>query len=73
MREEVRDWVLQVSLDQKVNQEIDYRDCTSCGSKTYDASLVCFNCKHAEIPCIVTGNELVDFLVYIKKSHSKKN
>ncbi|KAL2912183.1 hypothetical protein HK105_208316 [Polyrhizophydium stewartii] len=54
-REEVRDWVLQVSLDQKVNQEIDTRECDQCGTLIYDASLVCYNCKKASEPCIVTG------------------
>ncbi|KAJ3338128.1 hypothetical protein HDU91_001310, partial [Kappamyces sp. JEL0680] len=37
--EQVRDWVLQVSLDTKVQQEIDKRECDNCGASTYDASL----------------------------------
>ncbi|KAI8928779.1 hypothetical protein BC831DRAFT_447367 [Entophlyctis helioformis] len=54
-REEVRDWVLQVSLDQKVNQEIDTRECDQCGTSIYEASLSCYNCKKLSEPCIVTG------------------
>ncbi|KAJ3290304.1 hypothetical protein HK104_006864 [Borealophlyctis nickersoniae] len=54
-REEVRDWVLQVSLDQKVNQEVDRRDCEDCGTKIYDASLECGNCQAKAEPCVVTG------------------
>ncbi|KAJ3152666.1 hypothetical protein HDU86_005539 [Geranomyces michiganensis] len=54
-REEVRDWVLQVSLDQKVNQEMDTRECDNCGTSIYDASLSCQNCHTAWEPCVVTG------------------
>ncbi|KAJ3038900.1 hypothetical protein HDV00_012822 [Rhizophlyctis rosea] len=54
-REEVRDWVLQVSLDQKVTQEVDRRDCDECGTSIYDASLTCPNCHVVAEPCIVTG------------------
>ncbi|KAJ3095379.1 hypothetical protein HDU97_007002 [Phlyctochytrium planicorne] len=58
-RDEVRDWVLQVSLDQKVKQEIDRRDCEECGTKIYDASLSCYNCKTTNEPCIITGYPLL--------------
>ena len=54
-REEARDWVLQVSLDQKVKQEIDYRNCEECQSQIYDASLSCYNCKASAEPCVITG------------------
>ncbi|KAJ3089478.1 hypothetical protein HK102_006328 [Quaeritorhiza haematococci] len=54
-REEVRDWILQVSLDQKINQEIDRRECEECGTSIYDASLVCYRCKHRCEPCVITG------------------
>ncbi|KAI8818942.1 uncharacterized protein EV422DRAFT_125936 [Fimicolochytrium jonesii] len=54
-REEVRDWVLQMSLDQKVNQEMDRRDCDTCGTKIYDASLNCYSCHTTWEPCVVTG------------------
>ncbi|KAJ3074648.1 hypothetical protein HDU98_010644 [Podochytrium sp. JEL0797] len=54
-RDTVRDWVLQVSLDQKIKQEIDRRNCDDCGTRIYDASLSCFNCKTVSEPCIITG------------------
>lgn len=53
--EQVRDWVLQVSLDTKVAQETDKRDCENCNSATYDASLVCHGCKKVSEACVVTG------------------
>lgn len=54
-REEVRDWVLQVSLDQRIHQELDKRLCEECGVSTYDAGLVCHNCSAKFEPCVVTG------------------
>ncbi|KAI8902928.1 hypothetical protein BC833DRAFT_571194 [Globomyces pollinis-pini] len=53
--EQIRDWVLQVSLDQKINQETDKRDCENCGTSIYAASLVCNNCKKTTEPCVITG------------------
>lgn len=53
--EQIRDWVLQTSLDQKVHQETDKRDCEQCGTSIYDASLTCFNCKNTNEVCVVTG------------------
>ncbi|KAJ3234644.1 hypothetical protein HDU78_005723 [Chytriomyces hyalinus] len=54
-RDTVRDWVLQVSLDQKIKQEVDRRNCDDCGTRIYDASLSCFNCRHTSEACIITG------------------
>ncbi|KAH9246952.1 hypothetical protein BASA81_015465 [Batrachochytrium salamandrivorans] len=54
-REEVRDWVLQVSLDQKISQDVDKRDCEQCGTSIYEASLECFCCQLKSEACIVTG------------------
>ncbi|KAJ3125766.1 hypothetical protein HK098_008226 [Nowakowskiella sp. JEL0407] len=54
-REEIRDWVLQVSLDRKVNQEVDKRNCEECNTSIYDASLNCYNCKSVSEACIVSG------------------
>jgi intraflagellar transport protein 172 len=53
--EQIRDWVLQTSLDQKVTQEVDKRDCDRCGTNIYEASLVCHNCNNNSEACIVTG------------------
>ncbi|KAJ3326468.1 hypothetical protein HDU76_012895, partial [Blyttiomyces sp. JEL0837] len=53
-RDEVRDWVLQVSLDQKIKQEVDQRECDVCSTAIYEASLSCYNCKTTNEPCIIT-------------------
>lgn len=54
-RELVSDWVLQMSLDQNLNQEIDMRPCESCAASIYSANLVCPSCKVVSEPCCVTG------------------
>ncbi|GMH45662.1 hypothetical protein BSKO_13619 [Bryopsis sp. KO-2023] len=54
-REEVRDWVLTISMDQQVDQTLSTRPCDRCGSDIYEASLVCQNCKVAWEACAVTG------------------
>ncbi|KAJ3273642.1 hypothetical protein HDV01_004251 [Terramyces sp. JEL0728] len=56
--EQIRDWVLQISLDQKVNQETDKRECENCKTVIYDASLDCYSCKKVYEPCVVTGYPL---------------
>lgn len=53
--EEVRDWVLHVSMDQQTDQTLDMRPCESCGTSIYKGSLTCHNCNHASRPCIITG------------------
>ncbi|XP_048583111.1 intraflagellar transport protein 172 homolog [Nematostella vectensis] len=49
-REEIKEWVLAVSMDQKVEQVLptDERD-------TYEASLVALNTGISSLPCVVTG------------------
>eukprot|EP00899_Mesostigma_viride_P028336 jgi/Mesvir1/8688/Mv02626-RA.1 len=54
-REEVRDKVLELSMNQQVDQSLTLIPCDSCGSDKYIASLVCPSCKTESIPCIVTG------------------
>ncbi|KAI8999812.1 hypothetical protein BC832DRAFT_563653 [Gaertneriomyces semiglobifer] len=54
-REEVRDWVLQLSLDQQVKRDLNRRQCGSCGEDIYEAALSCRNCQYIWAPCIVTG------------------
>lgn len=48
--EEVKEWVLAVSMDQRVSQELprDERD-------TYEASLVATNSGIVSVPCVITG------------------
>ncbi|MBN3325630.1 IF172 protein, partial [Atractosteus spatula] len=49
-REEIRDWVLTVSMDQRVEQVLpkDERD-------TYEASLIAVNTGIRSLPCLITG------------------
>jgi intraflagellar transport protein 172 len=54
-REAVRDWVLQVSLDQQIHQDIDKRLCEGCNTDIYDAGLTCHKCDVVSEVCIVTG------------------
>ncbi|XP_078506239.1 intraflagellar transport protein 172 homolog [Lissotriton helveticus] len=83
-REEVREWVLAVSMDQRVDQVLprDERD-------TYEASLVAVNTGIRSLPCLITGYPVLrnkiefkqpgkaankddwnTFLMAIKTSHS---
>ena len=54
-REEVRDWVLALSMDQQVDQSLSTRTCGSCGRDTYVAALTCHKCKAKAEQCVVTG------------------
>ena len=54
-REEVRDWVLALSMDQQVEQSLSMRTCGTCGTETYEGALVCHNCKTQSDMCMVTG------------------
>lgn len=54
-REEVRDWVIQLSMDQQIERALPTRSCEDCGSSIYVASLVCFVCKMESDMCCVTG------------------
>ena len=48
--EDIKEWVLAVSMDQRVTQELpmDERD-------TYEASLVALNTGIRSLPCVITG------------------
>ncbi|OMJ93989.1 hypothetical protein SteCoe_2903 [Stentor coeruleus] len=54
-REKLKDWVLQVSQDRKVEQNFSFCGCENCGSQMYVASLKCFNCNNGYEPCLITG------------------
>ena len=54
-REEVRDWVLALSMDQAVEQSLSIRTCSQCGADTYEGNLVCHTCKSSSEPCAITG------------------
>ena len=55
-REKVRDWILTVSMDNQVDQEISISTCDKCHTNDmYIAGLQCKKCSQAYDPCIVTG------------------
>jgi intraflagellar transport protein 172 len=54
-REDVRDWVLQISMNQQVDQSLDTNSCGKCGESFYVACLTCPNCKTQSDACILTG------------------
>ncbi|KAK9829656.1 hypothetical protein WJX72_007146 [[Myrmecia] bisecta] len=54
-REEVRDWVLAISMDQSVEQELSKRPCGQCGKATYEAAVTCHACHAKSEACAVTG------------------
>ena len=49
-REEIRDWVLTVSMDQRVEQVLPRDE-----RATYEASLLAANTGIRSLPCIITG------------------
>jgi len=54
-REEVRNWVLQISMDHTAEQTLTTRSCQNCGTHTYEGNLQCHSCKFEHQACIVTG------------------
>eukprot|EP00826_Nyctotherus_ovalis_P015234 TRINITY_DN14314_c0_g1_i3.p1 TRINITY_DN14314_c0_g1~~TRINITY_DN14314_c0_g1_i3.p1 ORF type:complete len:239 (-),score=63.36 TRINITY_DN14314_c0_g1_i3:161-832(-) len=66
-RNEIRDWVLQVSVQQKAEQKLGMRKCEECGSSVYEACLTCPNCKKMSEPCVASGYPLAkQGVVYCK-------
>ncbi|GAB9470746.1 hypothetical protein Gpo141_00007983 [Globisporangium polare] len=54
-REEIRDWVLTISMDQQVQEKLPERACGQCKAMIYEATLACAECKVKSEPCIITG------------------
>ncbi|EFJ49307.1 intraflagellar protein IFT172 [Volvox carteri f. nagariensis] len=54
-REEVRNLVLEISMDRTTEQVLSLRACEHCGKGTYEANLTCHFCKKKYDPCVVTG------------------
>jgi intraflagellar transport protein 172 len=54
-REDARSWVLAVSLDTGIEQQLPERDCSNCGRHTFEGALKCSQCQHLSEPCAVTG------------------
>eukprot|EP00397_Hematodinium_sp_SG-2012_P000872 GEMP01000873.1.p1 GENE.GEMP01000873.1~~GEMP01000873.1.p1 ORF type:complete len:1750 (+),score=429.25 GEMP01000873.1:263-5512(+) len=53
--EEIRDWVLGWSVDAKVEQKMETRQCIKCSHSIYIASLRCSHCQVNYDPCVITG------------------
>jgi hypothetical protein len=54
-REEARSWVLTVSLDPKVRQELATRQCDRCGHDVWEGNLKCSSCGTSHEACCVSG------------------
>eukprot|EP00741_Cyanophora_paradoxa_P013163 tig00000178_g12716.t1 len=60
-REELRDWVLQISMDRKVEQSLSTRKCEKCSTEIYEAALKCHQCSYEHEPCVVAGYPVMRF------------
>lgn len=49
-REEIKEWVLSVSLDQRIEQEL-----TTDSRGVYEATLLDPNTEELYLPCVITG------------------
>ncbi|GLD95237.1 hypothetical protein PINS_up003881 [Pythium insidiosum] len=58
-REEIRDWVLTISMDQQVQEKLPEKPCGQCKASIYEASLQCAECKTRFESCIITGFPVV--------------
>ena len=54
-KEKIKDWLLQVNMNNKVDTSLPVRSCEKCSAKIYDASASCFKCKNQSEVCILTG------------------
>lgn len=58
-RDNIRDWVLNMNMNASVDKNLSMRSCDNCGSRIYEASLVCPHCRCGWEPCVVSGYPLV--------------
>ena len=54
-KEEVKEWVLTVSMDRKVEQTLSKRPCFACSTPIFEAALGCPSCKAGFPSCVITG------------------
>ncbi|KAF0720279.1 hypothetical protein AaE_010341, partial [Aphanomyces astaci] len=54
-REEIRDWVLTISMDQQVQEKLPEKPCPNCQASIYEGNLQCAECKTKFESCIITG------------------
>lgn len=52
---QARNFVLEVSMDQTVEQALSTMECEHCGVDTFEANLTCHSCRQAWDPCVVSG------------------
>lgn len=52
---QARNYVLEVSMDQQVEQSLATRLCEQCGVDTYEANLTCHSCRAQWDACAVSG------------------
>ena len=52
---QARNYVLEVSMDQQVEQTLATRACEHCGVDTYEANLTCHSCRAHWDACAVSG------------------
>ena len=61
--EEVKDWVLAVSMDQKAVRELPHDD-----RDTYEASLLNAHTGAQSLPCVITGNDHITTEMFVELS-----
>jgi len=71
--EEVRNWVLQVSMDNAMEQSLDMRNCETCSTSIYAATLSCHNCSTNCKPCIISGYPVLRDSVNCKSCNMPAN
>jgi intraflagellar transport protein 172 len=54
-KEKIRDWLLQVNINQKVDHSLPLRACEKCNSKIFEGSVTCYKCHNKSDICILTG------------------
>lgn len=58
-REEIRDWVLQIQMDDSVETTLNMRQCEESGNDVYEASLINPYTNELYEPCVVSGYPLL--------------
>lgn len=54
-KEKIKDWLLEVSMNQKFDSSLPLRNCEKCNTKIYEASISCYKCKNKSEVCVLTG------------------
>jgi len=59
MRDEIKDWCIQISMNQQIEQTLARRRCPKCSQAIYEGTLRCPECRMNFDPCIVSGYPIV--------------